>query len=370
VNLLVFNLGMDADHSVLGHTTAWTNELARRCDHVSVITMFAGRLEVDDNVTVHSLGKELGRSEPRRLVEFYRLVRLVLDERHIDACFAHMAPLFTVLFAPVARRHGIPVLLWYAHRSVTPTLRIAHALADRCVTANSASFRLPSDKLFVVGHGIDTEKFRPPRETAAAYETTAVSVGRITRIKGLQEMIEAVAILERERGLSLRLELVGGPSTSTDHEYLATLERSVASLGMQHLVSFRGPVPFYEIAPSYHRGVLFLNLSDTALDKAILESMASGCIPVSRNPAFQALAHAQGLDWLVPAPGPHGLADCIGSALQRGRADRPALVARLRSIVTEEHSLSRLSDRIIAHLSELAPGSRRGTSDATMRHAN
>jgi glycosyltransferase involved in cell wall biosynthesis len=369
VNVLVFNLGMDAAHSTLGHTTAWTNELARRCDHVSVIAMFAGQLAVDDNVTVHSLGKEVGRSEPRRLFEFYRLVRHVLNERHIDACFAHMAPLFTVLFAPVARRHGIPVLLWYAHRSVTPTLRVAHALADRCVTANSASFPLPSDKLFVLGHGIDTEKFRPPDETVASYETTAVAVGRITRIKGLQEMIEAVAILENERGVSLRLELVGGPSTSTDHEYLAALKRSVASLGMHHLVSFRGAVPFYEMPPSYHRGMLSLNLSATALDKAILESMASGCIPVSRNPAFRALAHAQGLDWLVPAPGPHGLADCIESALHNGRERRPALVARLRRIVTEEHSLSTLSDRIIAHLSELAQSSRRGTSDATMRHA-
>src|SRR3954451_5539339 len=136
---------MDAAHSTLGHTTLWVNELARRCDHVSVITMFAGELAVDDNVTVHSLGKELGRSEPRRLVEFYRLVGRVLDERSIDACFAHMAPLFTVLFAPVARRRHIPVLLWFAHSSVTPTLRAAHAVADRCVTATSASFRLSSD---------------------------------------------------------------------------------------------------------------------------------------------------------------------------------------------------------------------------------
>jgi hypothetical protein len=35
---------MDADHATLGHTTAWTNALARRADHVSVITMLAGRM--------------------------------------------------------------------------------------------------------------------------------------------------------------------------------------------------------------------------------------------------------------------------------------------------------------------------------------
>jgi len=358
MNVLVFNLGMDAAHSALGHTTVWTRELARRCNHVSVITMFAGQLAVEDNVTVYSLGKELGRSKPSRLFEFYRLAREVLRERRIDACFAHMAPLFTVLFAPVARRHRIPVLLWYAHPSVTPTLRVAHALADRCVTPNSASFPLASDKLFVVGHGIDTEEFTPPRRIAGPYETTAVAVGRITPRKRLQEMIEAVAILERERELGLRLELIGGPSTEADHEYLAQLRGFVESRGVEHVVRFHGPVPFYEMPAFYHRGMLSLNLSNTALDKAILESMASGCIPVSRNPAFEALAKARGLEWLVPEPGPRGLADRIGSVLNRARDDRLSLVARLRSIVTEEHSLTTMSDRVIAHLSELAQTSR------------
>jgi glycosyltransferase involved in cell wall biosynthesis len=358
MNVLVFNLGMDAAHSVLGHTTAWTRELARRCDHVSVITMFAGRLDLEDNVTVRSLGKELGRSEPRLLFEFYRLVREVLNERRIDACFAHMAPLFTVLFAPFAWRHRIPVLLWYAHPTVSPTLRAAHALADRCVTANSASFPLRSDKLFIVGHGIDTDAFTPPRHIAAHYETTAVAVGRITPRKRVHDMIEAVEILQREREMQLRLELIGGPATEADHEYLAQLRHLAASRGVDHAVRFRGPVPFDEMPPYYHRGMLSLNLSDTALDKAILESMASGCIPVSRNPAFEALANGHGLEWLVPERGPHELAGRIGAVLDRARDDRDSLVARLRGIVTEEHSLSTLSDRVIAHLSQLARNSR------------
>lgn len=359
MKLLVFNLGMDSAHSTLGHTTLWVNELARRCEHVSVITMFVGQLAVDDNVTVHSLGKELGRSEPRRLAEFYRLVHRVLAERPIDACFAHMAPLFTVLFAPIARRHRIPVLLWYAHTSITWTLHVAHRAAQRCVTATAASFPLPSDKLFVVGHGIDTECFTPPDETDSSYETTAVSVGRITPIKHLRELVEAVAILARERGLTVHLELVGGPTTSMDRAYLRQLQRSVASLGLGQQVSFLGPVPFDQMPPYYHRGLLSLNLSDGAMDKAILESMASGCMPVSRNPAFQELARAHDLEWLVPRSGPDGLAECVAGAIHRSQQERAALAARLRRIVMTEHSLSILSDRLIAHLQELAEASAR-----------
>jgi glycosyltransferase involved in cell wall biosynthesis len=353
VHLLLLNLGMDAAHPTLGHTTAWTNELARRCAHVSVITMFAGELAVAKNVTVHSLGKELGRSEPRRLVEFYRSVHRILGERSIDACFAHMAPLFAALFAPIAKRRRIPCLLWYAHTSVTPTLRVAHALADRCVTPTAASFRLPSNKLFVVGHGIDTQTFTPPEDTSPLYETTALSVGRITPIKRIHEMLEALTILKSGPGPSFRLKLVGGPATATDHDYEATLREMVRSLELERLVTFHGPVPFHAVPPHYHGGGLFLNLSTGALDKATLESMAAGCIPVSRNPAFEALATAHDLDWLVPPPGPRGLAETMVEVLERSRQERPALAARLRKIIIEEHSLSKLSDRIMGHLTAL-----------------
>jgi glycosyltransferase involved in cell wall biosynthesis len=57
---------MDADHATLGHTTAWTNALARRADHVSVITMLAGRIAVEPNVTVYK--------NPRLLADAWRLV--------------------------------------------------------------------------------------------------------------------------------------------------------------------------------------------------------------------------------------------------------------------------------------------------------
>lgn len=355
LNLLVFNLAMDADHATLEHTTAWTNALARRADHVSVITMLAGRIAVEPNVTVYSLGKELGRSEPRRLLTYYRLG---FTERPIDACFAHMAPLFAALFASIAKPRAIPTLLWFAHTSVTPTLRLAHALVDRCVTPTRGSFPLPSSKLAIVGHGIDTELFHPREQRPCSYAQTAVSVGRITPIQRIEEMLEAFDILGADRGLGLRLELVGGPATTRDHGYLSGLRRKASELGVEGLVGFRGPVPYGQVAGHYHAGALALSLSGGAMDKAILEAMASGCVPISRNAAFRALAEGRGLEWLVPEPGADRLAACILDPLDRTRADRPSIVARLRHIVTEEHSLDRLSERIMTHLAELAASRR------------
>jgi glycosyltransferase involved in cell wall biosynthesis len=354
VNLLVFNLAMDADDSVHGHTTAWTNALARRCESVSVITMRAGRIEVEDNVSVHSLGKERGLSEPRRLRRFYGLVRSIMGARRIDACFAHMAPLFTVLFAPVAKRSGIPVVLWYAHTSVTPTLRMAHALADRCLTSTPAGFRIPSKKLFVVGQGVDLEQFRPPTDNGPPYDRTVLTVGRITPVKRLEEMIDAIAIL-RGTGMDLDLKLFGAPFATDDRRYESSLRQRATERELNGHVSFEGAMPFHEVQTAYHAGGLFLNLSETgSIDKAILESMASGCIPVSRNSSFREVAREHGLEWLVPGPGPREVAERIADVMRRPKDERAALAGRMREIVAADHSLDRLSYVSIGHLRELS----------------
>jgi glycosyltransferase involved in cell wall biosynthesis len=355
LNVLLLNLAMDANHTALGFTTAWTNALARRAKHVSVITMMAGELSLEPNVTVRSLGKERGFTEPRRLLEFYRHVYTVLREREIDVCFAHMAPLFASLFAPVARAKRIPILLWYAHGATSRTMRLAHALADRAVTSTAAAFNVPSDKLFVIGQGIDIDQFRPPAETASAYENTVISIGRLTRSKRIDEMLAALALVRAEHGLDLRLELTGEPLTEADVDYVELLHGTAGELGVADAVTFAGRVPFPDIPARYHRGSVFVNLSETrSIDKAILESMASGCIPISRNESFRELAQARGLDSLVPGPGAEALAGCMVRVVELSPSQRRELTRRLRGIVEEEHSLETLADRLMAHLTELA----------------
>jgi glycosyltransferase involved in cell wall biosynthesis len=269
-------------------------------------------------------------------------------------CLAHQQPLFATLFAPVAKARGIPVLLWYAHGGVPLWLRVAHALVDRCISSSPAGFRLPSDKLFVVGQGIDTEVFRPPGTTQHLETHTAVSIGRISPVKGLEEMIDAVSLV-RQSGRELRLRIVGGPVIERDHRYLKELRDLARALAVEDLISFEGPVSFRDVPAWYHRGALFLNLSQTrSLDKALLEAMASGCIPISRNESFQAIARDRGYVWLVPEPGAEGLARSILQVVDLPAQARAELLHTLRRTVEEEHDLNRLMERITRHLVELA----------------
>jgi glycosyltransferase involved in cell wall biosynthesis len=355
MNLLLFNLRLDASHTALGFTTVWTRALARRFKHVTVVTMEAGEIDVEPNVTVHSLGREHGRSEPRRLFAFYRIVGRALRERPVHAAFVHQAPLFAVMFAPIAKPRGIPVLLWYAHGAVSRTLRAAHLVADRCVSASASSFRIPSEKLEILGHGIDTDAFRPPDEIGEGHEQTLVSVGRLSAVKRLDELLEAIAILSRDHGREVRLQIVGGPLTEADERTAAALRERAHGLGIKGSVSFEGPVPFTDIAPWYRRGGIFVSLSETgSLDKAILEAIASGCLPVVRNDAFAELAARHGVEELVPGAGAAAVAVTLEHALALAPERRAELRRELREAVREEHGLESLIDAITGRLEELA----------------
>src|SRR5262249_593693 len=231
MRLLIFNLVTDADDPVLGFTTTWINALAARCEAVDFITMRVGRLAVAANVRVYSVGKEKGYSEARRFIEFYRILFGLLRQHHYDACFAHMMQLFAVMGAPVLKLYHVPITLWYAHKATGRVLQLAEKLVDHVVTSTPEGFRLPSNKVQIIGQGIDTEQFKPAQSDlipplyemgvgglSAARQPTwglggedfvLISVGRIAPVKRLEIIISAVKAL-REQGLTdVRLILVG-----------------------------------------------------------------------------------------------------------------------------------------------------------------
>lgn len=353
MRLLLFNLRTDVDDTALGFTTAWINAIAPCWQSIDVVTLHAGRLDVADNVTVHSAGREHGYGRWRMLARFYRIVITVVRQRRPDVCFAHMTPLFSSLFWPVRKVFGVPLLLWYAHGSVTRELKIAERLADRCATSTTAGFRLPSTKLAVLGQGVDVGRFQPPTSLVPGYEQTVLFLGRLTPSKHVDEALRALAVVRRQ-GSDLRLRIVGGPVTRADEEYARGIAALVDELELGDAVDLIGPVPFARIAEEYGTAGTFLNLSSTgSLDKAILEAMASGCIPVSRNDAFRELAAEYELQPLVLTGG----VDEVVAALQRvaslTHAGRVSMRRRLRAIVEREHSLERLAGEIQRELEAL-----------------
>ncbi|WP_164064602.1 glycosyltransferase family 4 protein, partial [Serratia marcescens] len=76
----------------------------------------------------------------------------------------------------------------------------------------------------------DTTIFRPPPDGSAGADTI-LSIGRLTAAKGVLEVVDVVARL-RERGLDVRLRLLGEALTVADRAYVEQIRDAIGRDGL------------------------------------------------------------------------------------------------------------------------------------------
>ena len=352
LRLLLFNLATDPQDPVLGFASRWVESFAGQASAVHVITMRKGPHDLPENVSVRSLGKELGRSEPRRLLSFYSHLLAILRQG-VDAAFSHMTPLFSALAAPVVRPLGIPLVTWYAHPSLTFQVKLADRLSSRMVTSVPGAYPYRDHKLTVVGQGIDTALFSP-RPVAPDDPPTILCAGRLSPVKDHPTFLQGVRLLEEAMPGSFRACIVGAPASPADEPYVASLRRLTDELGLQRIVSFHPAVPPVELPALYSRARLHVNLTPRGFgDKVAWEAMACGTPCLVANPDFgETLGpHASALSFDYGDP--RSLAARLGALWRRSDDELERIGLDLRQRVAELHGLDRLTGVVTSMLREL-----------------
>jgi glycosyltransferase involved in cell wall biosynthesis len=263
-----------------------------------------------------------------------------------------------VLAAPYARLAGVPLGLWYTHRSADWRLRLAHPLVDVVLTASKESFRLPSRKVRVLGHGIDTGTFSPG--DAPAQPPLVLSAGRISPAKGHHVALDAAARLLGRSGASLRVQIAGDLHVPSDAAYRQQLCEQAARPPLDGRVDWLGAVPYGQMPALYRSAAAFVNCSDTgSLDKTVLEAMACATPVLVSNEAFRELLTERHLGPLpatldgaltFPRGNAAALAQKLAAVLALAPDERAALGQALRRVVVSEHDLDVLAQRIVQAL--------------------
>ncbi|MBT8477366.1 MAG: glycosyltransferase family 4 protein [Gemmatimonadetes bacterium] len=145
------------------------------------------------------------------------------------------------LFGSTAfQQESIPVAatVWAAERLMPATYRNRNfVVISESTAADLAERGFQVDRIHVSYPGIDHAVFTPA--PVRAQEPTVVYVGRLRRYKGIDLVIQAVALLAA-KGKGVRLLIVGQGDDA------ARLERIAEKLGLGNSVSFRGFVPEQE----------------------------------------------------------------------------------------------------------------------------
>lgn len=320
MKLLVFTQKIDKDDSVLGFFCGWLDELSKHFEEINVICLEKGIYQNPSNVNVFSLGKEKKTGKLGYIKNlFYFLWKL---RGKYDKVFVHMNPEYIVLCGWLWKLTGKKIFLWYTHRQVDLKLRIAKKFSNIIFTSAKESFNIKSKKVKIMGHGIKVSSFRKPEGFKPHEKFTIISVGRITPIKNLDILIEASEILKNSN-FDFEVLIVGAPAKESDASYLKKMEEMVSSKNLQNTVKFAGNVPNSSIREYYWQSDISVNLSPTGgIDKAVLESMASGLPVLASNKAFGDYFGDYAGELLFPERNSRELAEKILSLRNSGNLEK------------------------------------------------
>jgi len=192
----------------------------------------------------------------------------------------------------------------------------------------------------VILHGIDTERFHPPRDSAAAKRALKLPeqdifigcFGRIRHQKGTDVFVEAMIEIckadRRVRGAIL------GRATERHLEFRKRLEAKIRNAGLHHRIRMLPEVPVDEIAAWYRALDLFVAPQRwEGFDLTPLEAMACG-VPVAatRVGAFDEI-----------------IADGVtGHMIDAG--DKDAMIAAINACLSDQSRLQDMGRAARAHV--------------------
>lgn len=313
-------------------------------------------------------------------------LRLARDIRRLGIHIVHTYGVSSNLFAiPAAKLAGARVVASIRDMGIylSPRQRIAQrwicALADH-ILVNAAAIKewlvadgYDGDRITVIPNGVDLSRFPRPTRNGGLHSDLGLTadaplvavIGRVSRLKGLEDFLTAAAIVA-PRFPTARFLIIGEPSFTShgrkilvDQTYTQELKLLTERLALKDRVIFTGFRPDVEQIVTELAVSVLPSLSE-GLSNTLLESMAAG-LPVVATRVGGTAEVVQDFEngLLVPPSDPAALAEAICRCL-----DRPEFAARLgqaaRRRIAERYSMRTLvEDTSRVYEAVLERGSRR-----------
>lgn len=346
MKLLIITQKVDINDDVLGFFHNWLEKFAHRVDLLNVICLQMGKYSLPSNSIVWSLGKEAGRTRLKYIYRFYKYIWRLRKE--YDAVFVHMNPEYVLLGGLFWRLLGKKVGLWYAHGYAGPGLKIAEKLTNIIFTSTKSGCRLDSQKIRIVGQGINVDLFVPDYRIIQQKDTfKIVTIGRISPVKDYETLIDAIGDLTKG-DIKLHVNIIGDVVFCKHEEYFLRMKKLVAEKGLSGIIHFLGPIANKDIVYYLQSADLFVNMSHTgSLDKAILEAMASGLPILTCNEALVEVLGKYKDVLMYTRKDARGLADKIKLIMSLDSSKRKEVSHDLRDIVVKNHRLENLVEKIL-----------------------
>lgn len=345
MKLLIVAQKVDKRDDVLGFFHGWVSHIADNVSSVDVIALSVGEHILPRHVRLFSLLKDKGVPKFFQAVRFYFFLFKTLP--FVDGVFVHMAPEYVKAMYPINFFFRRPVVMWYAHIRVSPTAKWALDKVDKILTPSKDSFALDSDKVVSTGHGIDTSIFKPS-DSRQKDPPIILTQSRISRVKRLETLIEAIRILKDIYQGKFLCKIIGAPIFPDDEAYLKELKGKISEYNLDSYFEWVGSVPNIHMPSYYTEASVFVRLQGGGgFGKTELESMACGVPAIIPTAVYNVILGVFSKDLYFTEDDASQCAQNIKKVLLWDDNTRRSYAEKARDIVVNNHNIAKLAKKIV-----------------------
>jgi mannosyltransferase len=227
-----------------------------------------------------------------------------------------------LVFTSAAQRHHTWITRWLINRM------------DAIIATNEISASFLKREATIIPHGVDTDRYAPPADRAAALAQTRLPgryaigcFGRVRAQKGSDVFVEAMCRL-LPRYPDFAAVLVG--AVTTEHASFANdLKKRIEAAGLQSRIVITGELPIEEVQRWYQRLTIYAFTSrNEGFGLTLIEAMSAAAALVASRAGAAELVVDDGVTGVLVPPG-----------------DVDALVAALEPLMRDPASAARMGER-------------------------
>lgn len=344
MKLLIITQKINKNDPILGFFHGWIKEFAKHFESIIGICLEKGEYDLPANVKVLSLGKEIGQSRVKYILNFYKYIWR--ERNNYDAVFVHMNQEYVLLGAKLWFLMGKKVFMWRNHHVGSFLTDVAAFFCTKVFCTSKYSYTAKYKKTVLMPVGIDTDLFEQNPEIKRL-SRSILFLGRIAPIKKPDLLINALIELKKQN-VQFTASFYGDP-LSVDQTYFESLKQRVNGNNLSQQVVFHGGIPNKKTVEVYNQHKIFANLSTSGMyDKTIFEAMACGCLVLASNKNLNGLIDNKfifeegNLEELIVK-----INVLLNYNLERAKENSSIF----RDVVVKNHSLKSLADKLFSSIS-------------------
>ncbi len=317
-------------------------------NHLHILTRYKSESIVGKKCSISSIQS---RFKLVRLILFYIEIFKQVSRKSI--IFIHMGGPYAINLVLFKIFFKTKVYQWWAHPVIGISTKFGfYCTVDKLFTSTKSGFPIDSEKKLVIGQGINIKKF-PKRNKSKPRKKSLVTSSRITSRKNIHKMINVIDFMKKNKFNDINLSIYGSPITHKDKLYAKYLNELIKKFKLENNIRIFEAVDHGQLNKCYEKHNIYLNFSETALDKSVLEAMSTGIPILSCNECFMEIIDNFYLKDLITFNSfdkVEQIVEKIYILLNFTNDEFDEYVLRSNQFISENHSIEKLTNSILKNI--------------------